>query len=209
MASEITSCFTKVDDLRAYLSRPKDGGSGGMLLLPMITGIGAQVREFADDIARAGVTALSWDPWHGVSGDDTPRERLAEMLRELDDEACLSEMSRLLDHMPGELGVTRVGVIGWCMGGRFAFLLAGRDQRVCNVVAYHPTVADPTRPKPHPRRRRVRRTNRRARDDALPRTGLARAMGELHPAADGTPDPLGRSQHRARLSRRRARLLRT
>lgn len=209
MASEITSCFTKVDDLRAYLSRPKDGGSGGMLLLPMITGIGAQVREFADDIARAGVTALSWDPWHGVSGDDTPRERLAEMLRELDDEACLSEMSRLLDHMTGELGFTRVGVIGWCMGGRFAFLLAGRDQRVCNVVAYHPTVADPTRPEPHPRRRRVRRTNRRARDDALPRTGLARAMGELHPAADGTPVPLGRSQHRARLSRRRARLLRT
>ncbi len=146
MAPDITSSFTKVDDLRAYLSQPKDGGSGGMLLLPMITGIGAQLREFADDIARAGVTALSWDPWHGVSSDDTPRERLRELLRKLDDETCLSEMSRLLDHMTGELGLEKVGVIGWCMGGRFALLLAGHDQRVCNVVAYHPTVPIPPAP---------------------------------------------------------------
>src|SRR5690606_9243659 len=136
MAPDITSSFTKVDDLRAYLSQPKDGGSGGMLLLPMITGIGAQLREFADDIARAGVTALSWDPWHGVSSDDTPRERLRELLRKLDDETCLSEMSRLLDHMTGELGLEKVGVIGWCMGGRFALILAGRDMRVCNFDAF-------------------------------------------------------------------------
>lgn len=140
MAHEINTSTIKVGDLGAYLSRPVGGGTGGMLLLPMITGIGAQVREFADDIARAGMTALSWDPWHGPSLDDTPRERLAEMMNALDDEQSLGEMRQLLDHMLGELGLERAGVVGWCLGGRFALILGAREQRLANVVAYHPTV---------------------------------------------------------------------
>ncbi|PXY17594.1 dienelactone hydrolase [Prauserella sp. PE36] len=140
MALKIETSTIKVGDLGAYLSRPDGGSTGGMLLLPMITGIGEQVREFADDLARAGVTALSWDPWHGPSLDDTPRERLAELMGQLDDETCLDEMRRLLDHLFGELGVTRAGVIGWCLGGRFALILGARDERLANVVAYHPTV---------------------------------------------------------------------
>jgi len=51
-----------VNGLGAYLARPAGGSKSGMLLLPMITGIGAQIREFADAIAGTGVTALSWDP---------------------------------------------------------------------------------------------------------------------------------------------------
>ncbi|HVV23362.1 MAG TPA: dienelactone hydrolase family protein [Pseudonocardiaceae bacterium] len=130
-----------VGDLGAYLARPVGGATGGMLLLPMITGISGQVREFADGIAAAGVTALTWDPWHGrPSGDETPYDVLSGWMSELDDETCLAEMGRLTDHLFGELGCTRVGTIGWCMGGRFALLLGGRDDRLANVVAYHPTV---------------------------------------------------------------------
>ncbi|MEU3271339.1 dienelactone hydrolase family protein [Saccharomonospora sp. NPDC006951] len=140
MAHKIDTSTIKIDELNAYLSVPEGGGEAGMLLLPMITGIGAQVREFADDIARSGVTALSWDPWHGPSLDDTPRERLAELMSGLDDETCLAEMKRLLDHMHGELGLSRVGVIGWCLGGRFALILGARDARLVNVISYHPTV---------------------------------------------------------------------
>jgi carboxymethylenebutenolidase len=130
-----------VSGLNAYLSRPSAGSTGGMLLLPMITGIATQLREFADALAAAGVTALSWDPWRGRPGaDETPMETLFEWMAQLDDEDSLTEIGQLLDHLFGELGCQRVGVIGWCMGGRFALLLGGRDSRLANVVAYHPTV---------------------------------------------------------------------
>lgn len=141
LVAEIESSAVNVGGLNTYLSRPAGGSAAGMLLLPMITGIGSQVREFADTLAGHGVTALSWDPWRGrPSADETPMNVLFEWMAELDDEASLAEMGQLLDHLHGDLGCRRVGTIGWCLGGRFALMLGGVDPRLVNVVAYHPTV---------------------------------------------------------------------
>ena len=146
MVAEIETSTISVGELGAYVARPAGGSSAGMLLLPMITGIGEQVREYAETIARSGVTALTWDPWHGPSSDDTPQAELNRLLRALEDEKSLREQGLLLDHLFGELGCTKAGVIGWCLGGRLALLLAGTDQRPVNVVAYHPTVPIPPAP---------------------------------------------------------------
>jgi carboxymethylenebutenolidase len=146
MTAEIETSTIGVGELNAYLARPVGGSSAGMLLLPMITGIGEQVREYAETIARTGVTALTWDPWHGPSSDDTSPAELGRLLATLEDENCLREQQLLLDDLFGELGCTKAGVIGWCLGGRLALLLAGRDPRPVNVVAYHPTVPIPPAP---------------------------------------------------------------
>lgn len=118
-----------------------------MLLLPMITGIGEQVRDWADAIAATGITALVWDPFHGRSTDNSSQQELAELAREFDDDAALREQAALLDHLLGDLGCTRAGTMGWCLGGRFALLLGARDSRLVNVIAYHPTV--PLKRPPH------------------------------------------------------------
>ena len=136
----------KVGEQDAYLARV---GRAGMLMLPMITGIGEQIREWADELAGEGITALAWDPFKGRSTDNATREELSGILREMDDDTALAEQSALLDYLFDDLGCDKVGVIGWCLGGRFAFLLGARDQRVANVVAFHPTV--PSNRPPHHR----------------------------------------------------------
>jgi carboxymethylenebutenolidase len=142
------SSIINVGDLSAYLARPADGESGaGMLLLPMITGIGEQIRDWADAIAGTGITALVWDPFHGRSTDNSSQQELSAMSRKFDDDAALQEQAALLDHLLGDLGCTRAGTIGWCLGGRFALLLGARDSRLVNVIAYHPTV--PSKRPPH------------------------------------------------------------
>ncbi|GAA1228901.1 dienelactone hydrolase family protein [Prauserella halophila] len=140
MAHEIDTSMVSVGGLGAYLARPVESTGAGMLLLPMITGIGRRVREFADELAAAGVTTLSWDPFDGVSMDEHDRDTMVELMQGLDDETCLAEMQRLLDYLFDELGLAKVGVIGYCLGGRFALLLGARDERPANIVAYHPTV---------------------------------------------------------------------
>ncbi|WP_031466449.1 dienelactone hydrolase family protein [Sciscionella sediminilitoris] len=137
----------RIGDLNAHLAEPEGGSSGGMLLLPMIDGIGARVRTFAEDIANAGVTTLCWDVFHGASSDTHAHEDLFGMLAQLDDATAIGEQRALLEYMFGELGLRKVGVIGYCLGGRFALLLGAADQRVANVIAYHPTV--PSEPAPN------------------------------------------------------------
>ena len=133
-----------VGEQTAYLARV---GHAGVLLLPMITGIGEQIREWADELAGEGITALVWDPFKGRSTDNSTREELSGLLRKMDDDTALAEQTELLDYLTGELGCSKVGVIGWCLGGRFAFLLGARDQRLASVVAFHPTV--PSKLPPH------------------------------------------------------------
>ena len=137
-----------VAGLNAYQSRPLGDSTGGMLLLPSVSGISPQLREFADGLAAAGVTALSWDLLRGRPGSDdlSQLETQLQWVSELNDESSLTEMDQLLDHMFDELGCRQVGVMGWCVGGRFALLLGGRNSRLANVVAYHPTVPDTPAP---------------------------------------------------------------
>jgi carboxymethylenebutenolidase len=132
--------------LKGYLARPEGTADGGMLLLPMITGIGAQLRVYADSIAAQGVVALAWDPFHGPSSDDTSLDALIALAPTITDPAAQREQRQWVDYMIGDLKLPRVGVIGWCMGGRMALVLAARDQRLVNCVAYHPTIRRPLPP---------------------------------------------------------------
>lgn len=123
-----------------HLAQPSISTTSGMLIIPMITGVGARVREFAADFARSGVTALCWDPFQGANSESHTLEQLGEMRDNLDDRAVLDEQRNLLDYMFGTLKLQKVGVIGYCLGGRFSLLLGAEEPRIANVVAYHPTV---------------------------------------------------------------------
>jgi carboxymethylenebutenolidase len=135
-----------IEGLTAYLAQPQSAADVGMLLLPMISGNGAQLRKYADSIAESGVMALSWDPFHGPSGDDTSADDLMKLGGGITDANAQAEQTRWLDYMLSELKLTKVGVIGWCMGGRLALILAARERRLANCVAYHPTIRRPAPP---------------------------------------------------------------
>jgi carboxymethylenebutenolidase len=132
--------------LNAYLARPDRPSGAGVLLLPSAYGLGEDVKRRADDLAAAGLVALVWDPFHGrdVSGLGFPE--LMPLLRAIQDTDALAEHRRLLDHVTGELGAERVGVIGWCFGGRLALVLAAREKRLAACVAYHPSIREERAP---------------------------------------------------------------
>jgi carboxymethylenebutenolidase len=144
--STVTASEQRIQDLNVYLAEPAEAPTGGMLLLPSLGGLGPQLRRYASDIAAAGVTALAWDHFHGQSPADLSLEARMARVSTITDAAAHAEQTRLLDYLFSDLGLAKVGVIGWCMGGRYALLLAANDHRLVNCVAYHPTILRPQPP---------------------------------------------------------------
>jgi carboxymethylenebutenolidase len=144
--STITASEQRIQDLNIYLAEPAEATTGGMLLLPSLGGLGPHLRRYANDIAAAGVTALAWDHFHGESPADLSFEERMARVRTITDAAAHAEQTRLLEYLFSGLGLAKVGVIGWCMGGRYAILLAAHDHRLANCVAYHPTILQPQPP---------------------------------------------------------------
>jgi carboxymethylenebutenolidase len=135
-----SGAVTTIAGLNAYIARPASATTAGVLLIPAATGLAPWLRRCADDLANAGLTAISWDQFHGrdVTGLGWPE--LAPLLSAIDDTTAITELRSLMDALMSEYSLTRIGVAGWCFGGRLAVILAARDRRVAACSTYHPSI---------------------------------------------------------------------
>lgn len=130
----------RVDGLITHAERPR----GGVLMLPTITGVDAHMRDRAEKLAAAGFTSLIWNPYPGEA---PPADTAAAQPRaaKLND-GSLELMSACVSHMLDALRLPAVAVMGFCLGGRYAVLLAAKDQRLAGCVPYYPSIRVPMSP---------------------------------------------------------------
>ena len=125
----------------AYLACPPAGRGPGLLLLQEIFGVNAHIRAVAEQYALAGFTVLAPDLfWREVRRVEldyvgAARERALALMRTITRESAVADMRASLAALRArpECG-ERVGAIGYCMGGRLAFVAAaqcGVDAAVC------------------------------------------------------------------------------
>ena len=121
-----------------------DRARAGVLILPTITGVDAPMKDRAAVLADAGLTSMIWDPYPG----EPPPADLAEAqvrAPKLNDGA-VDSMADCVTHMLEKLKLPAVAVLGFCLGGRYAVLLAARDKRLFACVPYYPSIRIPMSP---------------------------------------------------------------
>jgi carboxymethylenebutenolidase len=141
----ITTTDLDCGGVPAYFARGAAKTDGGVLLLPSIHGRESYVMDYVHALAEAGYPTLMWDLFRGEGEAHTREERHARGAR-LTDAGSVRQMSRLVDHMTGELGFNKIVVLGFCLGGRYALLLGAHEPRLAGVVAYYPTIETPRLP---------------------------------------------------------------
>jgi carboxymethylenebutenolidase len=115
----------------AYVAKPRAGGSrSAVIVLMEAFGLVPNLEKEADRIARMGYVAIAPDVYHRqvpdntASYDDLPKA--VGMMRKLSDAEFLDDMRATLGYLrsTAEVGSSPIGVTGFCMGGRLAFLSA-------------------------------------------------------------------------------------
>jgi carboxymethylenebutenolidase len=130
----------RVDGLITHAERPR----GGVLMLPTITGVDAHMRDRAKALAEAGWTSMVWNPYPGETppADTASAQPRAAKLND----GGLESMSACVGHLLESLRLPAVTVMGFCLGGRYAVLLAAKDKRLAGCVAYYPSIRVPMSP---------------------------------------------------------------
>ncbi|MXW93457.1 MAG: dienelactone hydrolase family protein [Rhodospirillaceae bacterium] len=132
----------------AYLARPAQRPAPGLVLMQYICGVNAVMRRLADGFAGHGYLVacpdLFWRQEPGVQliqdpskPDPAEQQRALDLNAGFDDAAATADLNATIDWLRGSPDCTgRAGALGYCLGGRLAFLTAARSDADCSVGYY-------------------------------------------------------------------------
>ena len=129
----------------AYLAEPKGAGKApGMIVIQEIFGINGNIRAICDDYAAKGYVALApdlfWRQEPGVQLDSNTKEgwdRAMQFFQGFSETKGIEDLTAALAWLRQHPRVSgKVGCVGYCLGGKLAYLMATRSDVDASVGYY-------------------------------------------------------------------------
>ncbi|MFC4166731.1 dienelactone hydrolase family protein [Teichococcus aestuarii] len=128
----------------AYLAMPKQVPAGAVVMIQEIFGVNHAMRSLSDWVADMGFIAicpdLFWRQEPGIQLTDGSKEewdRAFALMNAFDQQKGIEDLKATLAAvrvMPGCNG--KAGTMGFCLGGRLAFMMATESDADCNISYY-------------------------------------------------------------------------
>lgn len=127
-----------------YLASPSAGSGPGIVVIQEIFGVNKGMRDMADGFAADGYMALCpdlfWRQEPGIQLTDQSQaewDRAIELYQGFDEAKGAEDLGATLAHLRGLEGCSgKVGSVGFCLGGKLAYLMATRSDADCNIGYY-------------------------------------------------------------------------
>jgi carboxymethylenebutenolidase len=132
-----------------YLVKPAAGSGPGVLVIQEWWGLDSGIKEWAERLGQAGFVALAPDLYHGQLAEHDEMDKAAHLMQSLPPDRAARDMSGAVDYLAGHPAVTSngIGVVGFCMGGMLAFIIAAnRPDKVKAVVPFYGFPQGPAEP---------------------------------------------------------------
>jgi carboxymethylenebutenolidase len=115
-----------------------------VVVIPEWWGLNEQVLGQARKLMAEGYAVYAVDIYRGKVTKD--KDEAHQLMMGLSQDQALADLKTATGYLRSRPDVNgdKVGVIGWCMGGRYALLLGAEDPKLAAVVAYYG--APPTDP---------------------------------------------------------------
>lgn len=131
------------DSFDAYVARPEGTARAAIIVIQEIFGVNPGIRAKCDKWAAAGYLAVAPDLfWHIERGIELDADVEPEMQRAFglfglnkpDDN--VKDIEATIHWIRREAGVAKVGAVGYCLGGKLAYLTATRTDIDASVGYY-------------------------------------------------------------------------
>jgi carboxymethylenebutenolidase len=125
----------------AYVALPAQTPAPGILVIQEIFGVNQVMRDICDGLAAQGYVAccpdIFWRIEPGIDKTEAEWARAFELFGAFDVEKGVEDLkaslAALRDH---DATNGKAGTVGYCLGGKMAFLMATRSDADCNVSYY-------------------------------------------------------------------------
>lgn len=137
------STLSSEDSFTAYVARPADAPRAAIIVIQEIFGINAGIRRKCDRLAEEGYLALApdlfWRLEPGIELDpdiEPEMKRALDLMGEFDQDQGIRDIEATIHHIRRQEGVPKVGCVGYCLGGRLAYMTAARTDIDTSVGYY-------------------------------------------------------------------------
>ena len=127
----------------AYFARPADTPRAAILVIQEIFGVNAGIRRKCDKLAEDGYLAVAPDlfwrlePGVELDPDVEPEfQRALDLMGKFDQDQGIRDIEATIHHIRRDEGVAKVGCVGYCLGGRLAYMTAARTDVDASVGYY-------------------------------------------------------------------------
>ena len=130
-------------DFSAYVARPEGTPKAAILVIQEIFGVNAGIRRKCDKFAEDGYLAVAPDlfyrlePGIELDPDIAPEmDRAMELFGKYNPDEGVRDIKATIHFIRREMGVEKVGCVGYCLGGKLAYMAAVRTDIDASVGYY-------------------------------------------------------------------------
>jgi carboxymethylenebutenolidase len=123
---------------RTYLASAT-GGDAGVVIAPDVRGLHPFYEELAERFASAGVHAIAFDYFGRTAGNERRADDFDFMphVRQATPKGVFADIAASRAHLEKETKARRTFVLGFCFGGRIAFLSSAEQPGLAGVVGFY------------------------------------------------------------------------
>jgi len=130
-------------EFTGYVARPAETPQAAILVIQEIFGVNAGIRRKCDKLAEEGYLAVAPDlfwrlePGVELDPDVEPEfQRALELMGKFDQDQGVRDIEATIKYIRSSEGVEKVGCVGYCLGGRLAYMTASRTDIDASVGYY-------------------------------------------------------------------------
>ena len=127
----------------AYIANPAGTPRGAIIVIQEIFGVNPGIRQKCDKLAAEGWLAVApdlfWRLQPGISLDPDVQAEFTQALDwmvQFNQDEGIRDIEATIHHIRRTLGVAKVGCVGYCLGGRLAYMTAARTDINASVGYY-------------------------------------------------------------------------